>query len=276
MKRILFIFTFLLSMLFCSAQESRIVVDSVKSEVLQRTKKFNIYLPRDYDSSGREYPVLYLLHGLSDNYTAWEQKGRLKSIADEIIYTNGNAEEMIIVMPDAGTDYDGYFNVEGWNYEEHFFQEFLPEVEKRYRIKSGKANRAIAGLSMGGGGATGYALHHPELFSSAYAMSALMGGEYDVNKKPQSRFDVLLKSAAENCNIRFVKSADAQKREEIASVRWFIDVGDDDFLFDCNMEFIREMRNKRIPYELRVRNGKHDWKYWQEALYIALPWIFKK
>lgn len=276
MRHTLFIITLLLTTTLCSAQDSRIVEDSITSEILQRTKRYNIYLPKDYDSSNKQYPVLYLLHGLSDTHTAWAQKGNVKSIADEIIYTNGNAEEMIIVMPDAGTDYDGYFNVEGWRYEDFFFQEFLPTIEKRYRIKAEKAHRAIAGLSMGGGGTTAYALHHPELFCSAYAMSALMGGEYNKKEKPQNRFDILLLSASQNCNIRYVRDADAGKREKLLSVRWFVDVGDDDFLFDSNMQFIHEMRKKHIPYELRVRDGRHEWRYWQEALYIALPWMFKK
>jgi S-formylglutathione hydrolase FrmB len=56
-------------------------------------------------------------------------------------------------------------------------------------------------------------------------------------------------------------------------VRWFIDVGDDDFLFDNNMEFIKAMRTMRIPYQLRVRDGAHVWQYWQDALRIALPFV---
>ena len=74
-------------------------------------------------------------------------------------------------------------------------------------------------------------------------------------------------------NIAAVKNANEALRKEIASVRWFMDVGDDDFLFDNNMDFIKEMRSKRIPYQLRVREGGHTWKYWQEALEIALPFV---
>ena len=72
-----------------------------------------------------------------------------------------------------------------------------------------------------------------------------------------------------------MKNASDSQCVEIASVRWFIDVGDDDFLFDNNMDFVREMRRKRMPYQLRVRDGGHTWQYWQEALGIALPFVSK-
>ena len=84
---------------------------------------------------------------------------------------------MIIVMPDASSGRKGYFNSldNKWNYEDFFFQEFMPYIEKEYRIKSEKRFRAVAGLSMGGGGAFIYALRHPDIFSSACPLSANMG-----------------------------------------------------------------------------------------------------
>ena len=74
-------------------------------------------------------------------------------------------------------------------------------------------------------------------------------------------------------NNHVVENATKEQCAEIAKVRWFIDVGDDDFLFDNNMDFIKAMRSKRIPYQLRVREGGHTWQYWQQALYIALPFV---
>ena len=84
---------------------------------------------------------------------------------------------MIIVMPDANTGRRGYLNdIKGeWRYEDFFFQEFMPFIEKTYRIKPDKHYRAVAGLSMGGEGTFIYALHHPELFSSACPLSAGTG-----------------------------------------------------------------------------------------------------
>jgi S-formylglutathione hydrolase FrmB len=138
-----------------------------------------------------------------------------------------------------------------------------------------KGHRAIAGLSMGGGGTTGYAIRHADMFSSACAMSALMGMVENtwINRDPDKRRSVFMQSVVEYNNITAVKNADKELVRSIASVRWFIDVGDDDFLFDNNMEFISAMREKRIPYQLRVRDGGHTWPYWQEALRMALPFV---
>ena len=246
----------------------------MQSDILDCTKKYCVYLPQGYADGDKVFPVLYLLHGLTDTQTAWRDKGNVCEIATGLIET-GKAQEMIIVMPDAGTTYDGYFNSDGWRYEDYFFQEFIPHIESTYRVIPDRQHRAIAGLSMGGGGTTWYALNHSEMFSSAYAMSALMGlvsGSW-ITQDPDARRRVFMESAVANNNITVVENAAKEQCAKIASVRWFIDVGDDDFLFDNNMEFVKAMRNKRIPYQLRVREGGHTWQYWQEALYIALPFV---
>ena len=246
----------------------------MQSEILGCTKKYCIYLPAGYADDAKSFPVLYLLHGLTDTHTAWRDKGNVQEIATELI-NDGKAREMIIVMPDAGTTYDGYFNSDCWRYEDFFFQEFIPHVESTYRIFPDKHHRAIAGLSMGGGGTTWYAINHSEMFSSAYAMSALMGLVNDtwITRDPDVRRRAFMESAVANNNITAVENATKEQCAEIAKVRWFIDVGDDDFLFDNNMEFIKAMRTRRIPYQLRVREGGHTWQYWQQALHIALPFV---
>ena len=273
------ILSFLLLFLFSlgvTAQEKYPVVleCELQSEILRTAKKYCIYLPEGYADGERAFPVLYLLHGLTDTHTAWRDKGNVQAIADEVM-RSGNAQEMIIVMPDAGTTYDGYFNCDGWRYEDYFFRELIPHIEATYRAIADRQHRAIAGLSMGGGGTTWYAINHSDMFSSAYAMSALMGmvdGSW-ITRDPDARRRVFMESAVANNNIAAVENATAEQRAAIASVRWFIDVGDDDFLFDNNMDFIKAMRQKRIPYQLRVRDGGHVWPYWQDALRMALPFV---
>ena len=247
---------------------------SMHSDTLGCDKSYCIYLPEGYGDESKSFPVLYLLHGLTDNDRAWRDKGKVDSIATKI-FALGAAQEMIIVMPDAGTAFDGYFNCEGWRYESFFFSEFIPHIEGKYRIKADKGHRAIAGLSMGGGGTTGYALRHSGMFSSAYAMSALMGMVENtwISRDTDARRRLFMQSVVEHNNIAIVEEADEALCAKISTVRWFIDVGDDDFLFDNNMDFVRAMRKQRIPYQLRVRDGAHTWRYWQEALFIALPFI---
>ena len=278
MKRFFFVFSLLLVFMmqaYAQGEEYPGVSEcEMQSEILGCTKKYCIYLPEGYADEDKRFPVLYLLHGLTDTHTAWRDKGDVFDIATELIKA-GKAREMVIVMPDAGTTFDGYFNCEGWRYEDFFFQEFIPYIESIYRVVPDKQHRAIAGLSMGGGGTTWYAINHSNMFSSAYAMSALMGlvnGSW-ITQAPDARRRVFMESAVANNNIEAVENASKERRDEIASVRWFIDVGDDDFLFDNNMEFVKAMRSKRIPYQLRVRDGGHVWQYWQQALYIALPFV---
>ena len=275
-KNILSILTFLFFAADMSAQDGYPVVGEceMESKILNTTKKYCVYLPAGYGDENKHFPVLYLLHGLTDTHTAWRDKGDILDIATAI-FKEGKAGEMVIVMPDAGTTYDGYFNCEGWRYEDYFFQELIPHIESKYRVFTDRQHRAIAGLSMGGGGTTGYAIRHSKMFSSAYAMSALMGMVENswISKEPSDRRAVFMRSAIEYSNIAAIDNATEEQLKDIASVRWFIDVGDDDFLFDNNMEFISIMRKRRLPYQLRVREGGHTWQYWQEALYIALPFV---
>lgn len=247
---------------------------TMTSKVLNTERNYGIYLPKGYSSeTGRKYPVLYLLHGYTGNNTDWIERGHLQDIANRLIKSE-EAAEMIIVVPDAGTDWNGYFNMQGWAYETYFFDEFIPHIESTYRTISNKENRAIAGLSMGGGGATVYAQKHPEMFSSVYAMSAFLGIEPGGGIPPRDKkVEELNRSVLENHAVKFVKEADEATREKLRSIKWFIDCGDDDFLLDVNLDFYQAMQDAQIPSELRVRDGGHDWEYWRSALYLALAFV---
>ena len=167
---------FLLSINCIFAQSKVFDNLTMNSEILNMDRNYAIYLPPDYETSSRSYPVLYLLHGLGDDQTGWIQFGEVKKIADNAII-NGEATPMVIVMPDANTGEVGYFNIpsKNWMYEDFFFNELMPHVESKYRIKSDKRFRAISGLSMGGGGTLTYALHRPDLFSAAAPLSSATG-----------------------------------------------------------------------------------------------------
>jgi enterochelin esterase-like enzyme len=151
MKKLLILIFVLIFSSILSAQTGKVWDNlSMKSKILNMERKFAIYLPPDYETSQRSYPVLYLLHGAGDDQTGWVQFGEVLHIADEAINT-GNATAMVIVMPDGNTGRRGYVNdIKGdWRYEDFFFQEFIPYIEKNYRIKGEKRYRAIGGLSMG-------------------------------------------------------------------------------------------------------------------------------
>ena len=183
--RLSLLFIIITSTNFIFAQSKVFDNLTMKSEILNMERNYAVYLPPDYETSSRSYPVLYLLHGLGDNQTGWIQFGEVKKIADSSII-NGNATPMIIIMPDANTGKIGYFNIpsQDWMYEDFFFEELMPYVESKYRIKSDKRFRAISGLSMGGGGTLTYALHRPDLFSAAAPLSSATGS-LDVDESLQ-------------------------------------------------------------------------------------------
>lgn len=261
---------------------SRVEEHVVKSEVLGTERNYTVYLPAGYDiDKEKHYPVLYLLHGMDGTNKDWYDRGHVKDVMDQLT-ASGEADAMIIVSPDAGGSvregkWNGYFDMKGWHYEEFFFNEFLPLIEKSYRIKADKAHRAIAGLSMGGGGATSYAQRHADMFGACYAMSAYLHQDaagVDAQKVAEGNKVALLFDAAHRLScVDYVKNADEARKQELRTIQWFVDCGDDDFLFDCNLDFYQAMRRAGIPCQLRVRDGGHTWEYWHSALYIALPWV---
>jgi S-formylglutathione hydrolase FrmB len=277
------IFTGLIALIMATATYSQppgrppqgtVHIKSMHSQALNVERNYSIYLPKSYESDpGRHYPVLYLLHGVWGNNTDWIERGHLQDVANQVIDAE-QAVEMIIVAPDAGTGWNGYFNMNGWPYETYFFQDFIPYIESTYRTLEGKKNRAIAGLSMGGGGATVYGQKYPHMFSSVYAISALMTlGQGGGLPEDDPRIAELNRTVRENDAVRFISSANEETRKQLRSVRWFVDCGDDDFLLNGNMEFVREMNSARIPLQFRVRNGGHSWEYWHSALYKLLPFV---
>ena len=260
------------------ANAGKVVTDSIYSKNLNCWQKYNVYLPTGFEKSEKQYPVVYLLHGLYGSYFNWDKSGNMKLVADELI-SSGEADEMVIIMPNAG-DYDvrnyqnGYFNVEDWPYEDFFFNELLPAAEKKYRVIGDKEHRAIMGLSMGGGGSVVYSQRHPDMFSSCYAMSAWLDnkmGEVAGNNQKKDKLYIVCESVSEHSAINFVEKADDATIAKLRTVKWFIDCGDDDFLMDLSVLLYQKMRDKKIKAELRIRNGVHNWEYWHTALRMALP-----
>jgi S-formylglutathione hydrolase FrmB len=257
----------------------------VKSTAMSKDIEYSIYLPADYETSNRRYPVLYLLHGYGDDETGWTQFGEADMIMERLL-PQGDISSMIIVMPDGGVtwyanSYDGKVN-----YEDFFIKEFIPHIDETYRTRSTKQYRAIAGLSMGGYGTLLMALKHPELFSSAVPLSAgVFQDEAIVNgddrmwktvlgdiygKKELTGKNRLTEHYYKNSILKLVETGNA---EELKKVRFYIDCGDEDFLIKGNMALHATMIDKKIPHEFRIRDGVHNWTYWRTALPEVLKFV---
>src|SRR5436190_7596296 len=157
---------------FSFAQRGTVLEErTVNSSILGRPVKYSVYLPADYQGSQRTYPVVYLLHGYTDDHTGWVQFGEVNRYADKAIQ-DGLIPPMIIVMPNG----DSSFYINSYDgkekYEDFFIKEFMPAIEKTYRTKAEKRYRGIAGLSMGGYGSLIYSLKYPQLFAAAAPLSA--------------------------------------------------------------------------------------------------------
>ncbi|MBN8653354.1 MAG: esterase family protein [Cytophagales bacterium] len=272
-------FLLLLLANFTFAQSGKVLdSESLPSKILGGNRKYAVYLPPDYETSKRSYPVLYLLHGAGDDQTGWVQFGEVLNITDKAI-AEGTATPMIIVMPDAKTGQMGYFNSikNDWRYEDFFFDEFIPYIEKTYRIKSEKRFRAVAGLSMGGGGSFMYALHRPEMFSSACPLSAYVGPltiddlKNFLNRTNTKATDAELEAYFKKHNA--INLVNDIKDDQKKAVRWYIDCGDDDFLYEGNSLIHIAMKKKEIPHEFRIREGAHTWTYWRTALPDVLHFV---
>ena len=264
-----------LSLAAICARGGNIVTDSLFSSILGASVKCNVYLPDGYAVSGRQYPVIYLLHGLHNDYCDWEKLGRMSLVANELM-ESGDACEAVVIMPSAGGPVEkdpwyGYFNMPGWNYEDFFFGEFIPVMESRYRIIADRKHRAVMGLSMGGGGCVVYCQKHPEMFSSCYSMSPWLDNKGDMVKARDKHFGPLSDSVKENSAIDFVRNAGPETIQKLKTVRWTVDCGDDDFLLPVAVEFHLALKQAGVKSELRVRNGIHNWEYWHQALREALP-----
>ncbi len=283
MRRLQAVLVLALVPVFLNGQTGKVLdEESLPSKILKGERKYAVYLPPDYESSQRRYPVLYLLHGGGDDQTGWVQFGEVLHIADKAI-SEGLATPMIIVMPDANSGRRGYANdITGeWRYEDFFFEEFVPFIEKTYRIKGEKRYRAVAGLSMGGEGTFLYALHHPEMFSSACPLSAGTGPKsIEETKTNLKRFtQISTEGLADSVLAAFYKRnsvlnlIDTMADDQKKSVRWYIDCGDDDFLYEGNSLVHIAMRKKEVPHEFRTRDGGHNWTYWRASLPEVLRFV---
>lgn len=178
MKRFLIIVLFLFALLFVSAeaQTGTVVTDSLYSKNLENnfgenpTRAVSVYLPPGYNDSNQRYPVIYFLHGFMGDNTIL---GYMKEILDFAIETD-KIRPFIMVVPDQKTSYDGSFysnsGVFG-NWEDFTAFDLVEYMDKNYRTIATKESRGITGHSMGGYGALKLAMHHPDIFSSVYALS---------------------------------------------------------------------------------------------------------
>ncbi|MGH9531014.1 MAG: alpha/beta hydrolase [Terriglobales bacterium] len=281
------IFTFAFCILHPPAHAaSRVECNAVRSAILKRSVRYCALLPASYDAAkARRFPVLYYLHGLGADEQSLVQSGGWSLV--EGLQEEKRIGEFVIITPDGGRSF--YINSRDGRlrYEDFFIREFLPAVEKRYRIQAMRASRAIAGTSMGGYGALRFAFRYPQLFSAVSAHSAAV-----MEKLPQGAgqtpglaggsgggilgdvFGTPLDPAFYDRNNPLTL---ARATQNLARLRIYFDCGrDDEYNFDAGAEKLNQtLASRRIPHEFHIYPGGHGWRYVAEHLDESLEFHSK-
>lgn len=229
------------------------------SENLGRHRRMHVYTPPGYESDRRDYPVFYLLHGAGDSDNSWSTVGRAGFIVDNLIAA-GDAEPMIVVMPDghppAPSGGPGGMQIEGFAAE--FAADIKPYIEENYRVREGRANTAIAGLSMGG--AHTLEIAFADLADYAY-IGVYSSGVFGITDS-----DDWVEAHAATLN-------DASLRDGLEHF-WFA-IGDEDFLLDTAIASVEMFREHDFDVVYHESDGGHTWMNWRDYLHEFSQELFR-
>jgi S-formylglutathione hydrolase FrmB len=261
-----------------SAASGRVECNSVPSKILARPVPYCVLLPPSFDADKtRRFPILYFLHGLGDNEQTFLHTGGWNLVED--LREKGHIKDFLIVTPAGAASF--YINSRDGNvrYEDFLLQEFFPFIERHYRVRPGRANHAISGISMGGYGALHLAFAHPQLFSSVSAHSAALIEKLPLflagNAGTPGRGRVLGGVFGMPPDPAFWERNSPLTLGRMASLsglKIYFDCGsEDDFGFDSGAVALdKVLSSRKIPHEFHLYPGRHDWSYFASHLEASL------
>ena len=237
------------------------------------TRRLTVYTPAGYETSGKEYPVLYLLHGIGGDENAWSELGRAAQILDNLI-AQGKAEPMLVVMTNGnisqeacpGETSEGFVvptmalpkTMEGSF--ETAFPDVVKFIESTYRVKKDKAHRAIAGLSMGGFHSLFISINNPDVFGYVGLFSAAVD-----QQQPNGGFPNIYADRNAKIDQLFAKNPKL----------FWIGIGKTDFLIKNNNDLRAYLDSKHHKYTYLETEGGHIWRNWRIYLSEFTPLLFK-
>jgi enterochelin esterase family protein len=232
-----------------------------RSAVLGRTRRMHVYTPPGYETSTEKYPVFYLLHGAGDSDDSWTSVGRANFILDNLIAAK-KARPMFVVMTAGHTGPFSFIMPTGGRgvgnarFEEEFLKDVLPYVEKHYRVHTGRANRAIAGLSMGGAQSLTLAAMAPEAFGylGVFSSGVIFGRPADWAKKYPEAF--------------------GEGARKGLKLLWFA-TGSQDFLLAQTKATVALFEKHGFKPVFKETTGSHTWINWQKYLNEFAPQLFR-
>lgn len=247
------------------------------SHIVGVETEMNIILPQKKSSPGQEnnenklpeqFPVLYLLHGLTDNHTAWVRKSSVERYLNE----KGIAAVMPAVHRSFYTDM-----VHGYDYWT-FISEEVPEVATRYFPLSTKKKKTfVAGLSMGGYGAFKLALSRPEKFAAAASLSGALDvveaieREEDLEREFKLVYGSREKLQGSNDDLLALLAKVAERETDLPAL--YQCCGTEDFLYEDNLRFRRRAEKLEIPVTYSEEPADHNWDYWDKKIRDVLEWL---
>jgi enterochelin esterase-like enzyme len=230
-----------------------------KSKVINgETRAIWIYTPPGYEKSAGRYPALYLLHGSNDTAAGWTMAGDANFVLDNLL-SEKKIVPMIVVMPFGHATPFGVPTPAGGQsndavFEDYLLKDVIPTVENKYRVATGRQNRAIAGLSMGGGQSLRIGLGHLDLFSSVASFSGAVPADFE------TRFAGLLK--------------DPHATNAKLSALW-IGCGQQDSLFPRSKNLSDLLTSHAIKHTFRAIDGVHNYTVWRKFLAEYSPLLFR-
>lgn len=235
------------------------------SKALDRVRRMHVYTPPGYERGEGTFPVLYLLHGAGDSDDAWTTIGRASFMLDNLIAA-AKAKPMIVVMP-AG--HAGPFRFGGTgpdDFAKDFTGDLMPYIESHYRVKTDRASRAMAGLSMGGGQTLNIGV--PNLDKFAY-LGVFSSGVFGIVPNPNAPA-----RQGPSFEEQHQKILDDAALKEGLKLFWFA-TGKNDFLVETSRATVEMFKQHKFNVIYEEGDGAHTWIVWQEYLNKFAPLLFQ-
>ncbi len=234
------------------------------STSLKRFRRMHVYTPPGYETSTESYPVFYLLHGASDSDHSWSSIGRAGFIMDNLIAAQ-KAKKMIVVMPAGHTGSAGGARA-GSDFERDFMEDIVPQVEKRYRVRTERNHRAMAGLSMGGGQTLNIGFSHLDQFGylgvfSSGVFGIAGGGRPAAANEP-------------SWEERHKETLDNAELKSGLKVLWFA-TGKDDRVIKTSEATVEMLKKHGFEPVYKETGGAHTWLNWRDYLIEFAPQLFQ-
>ncbi len=263
LKRILFL-SIALFCLITGSKAAKVDTIAVRSQSMDKVIKTVVILPKSY-SDRTKYPVLYLLHGYSGNYSNWVNNSSVAALADQYGY--------MIVCPDGGFG-SWYWDVENdrnYQYETFVSKELIDYIDQHYATVKDRKGRAITGLSMGGHGALSLAIKHQDLYGAA---GSTAGGvdfrPFPLNWEIKDRIGNYADSSQawdDRAVINMVPKLVNNK------LRLIVDCGKDDFFYPVNVAFHDKLMYHNINHTFVTSEGGHNWAYWSRSIVYQMAFF---